>query len=94
MIAKFSMVGEIHEILPRHPSSKGDSVTFTLNVGEDRYNIVAIGKIMELVSTSMKVGDLIYVDGKLVKDRHLLTVPPKNVCILFANHLNIIREGD
>lgn len=94
MIAKFSLIGSVHEILPKHQTVEGESITIVINAIEAMYYVVAIGKIMDVVSRSVKQGDLIYVDGKLRIDRKLLTSAPKNVCIMFANHLNVIREGD
>lgn len=96
MVTRFSIIGFVSKLDEPH-TSKGtgqESIVMSLDVGGangDVFPVLLTGKILSLVSeNTLRVGDRVYVEGKLKRDRILTLEPPKMVAVLFANFVNIL----
>ena len=88
-IGQFTIIGHIATI--RAPEG-GTAVISVQANNEDTLEVVLAGKVLEVYS-QLKKDDLVYVHGRLRTDRHLVATSPKNLVMLFANHLSIIQAS-
>lgn len=94
MVTRFSCIGTVLKIGDTHRSKTTDqeSVTLSLEVGSNEvFPLILTGKLLSLVEEDkVRVGDKVFVEGKLRKDRTLTAEPPKMICVLFVNFLSVL----
>jgi hypothetical protein len=94
MVTRFSCIGSIVKLGEPHRSKTSDqeSVTISLEVGNGEvFPLILTGKLLSLLEEDkVRVGDKVYVEGKLRKDRVLTAEPPKMICVLFVNFLSVL----
>lgn len=96
MVTRFTCIGIVSKIDTPHLSKSNgqESVMMYLDVGGnngDVFPILLTSKIISLVvEDKLRVGDRVYVEGRLKRDRVLTLEPPKMVAVMFANFVSII----
>jgi hypothetical protein len=92
MVSGFTQVGIISVIHPTHLAQSGnESIALTLDVEGSLFYVLLTGKLLTLVQNEqIRIGDKVYVQGKLIKDRAISVECPKNVCVLFVSFLSVI----
>lgn len=91
-VARFNLVGIVKNIHDSHSNAKGmESVALTLDVGGEIFHVILSGKLLTLLKEDqIRLGDQVYVEGKLRRDRALSADVPKLVCVLFVSFLSVI----
>jgi hypothetical protein len=92
-LSRFTDIGTVMVIHPSRESSRtgAPSTCLELDIDGDRHFIMATGRqMLEFVDTKLKLGDIIYVEGKQKKDKIFNAEVPKNIIIKFANHISVL----
>lgn len=96
MVTRFTCIGVVSKIdIPHTSKNNGqESIVLSLDVGgatSEIFPILLTSKILSLVTEDkLRVGDRVYVEGKLKRDRIVTLEPPKMVAVMFANFVSII----
>ncbi len=92
MVSRFSIIGVVAHIHAPHISKAGsESIALTLDVSGESFYVLLTGKLKELVGDEqIRIGDKVFVEGKLRKDRALTADCPKSICVLFVSFLSIL----
>lgn len=90
-ISRFIDIGVVRRIHDRRTSEKGyESIAIEIDIDGDLHYVLATGgQLLGFVESKLSVGDVIYCEGKVRRDRTLDAMVPKNVLIKYANHISI-----
>jgi len=93
-VARFTLIGNVLKIHDVHSSKQTgqESVILSLDTGNGEvFPALLTGKLLALVDEEkLRVGDKVYLEGKLRKDRTLTAEPPKMIVVLFVSFLSVI----
>ena len=93
MVLRFSVVGVVTKLHGRHINARGESIAITLGLDDESIVCVTTGRILEVVDLQLQIGDVVYVEGRLKRDGSSTLEIPKNVLLLYVNHLSIVLGG-
>lgn len=95
MISRFTLVGTVLQIAEEKVSTSGiPTIMMTMDVGGETFPVLMQGKVNDLIKNDkIKLGDYLYIEGRMKKDRTFQAINAKMFVLLYATFISMLRTG-